>query len=88
MLWTIHSGHGWADLIDKVQCCHSMHALEPILNLSHNPLYHVQCNNLSAVLYFQYGWTALLWACDNSHADVVDFLLQHGADIDAQDVCC
>lgn len=36
----------------------------------------------------QYGWTALLWACDNKQADVaiVDNLLDHGADVNAEDV--
>ena len=73
-----------------------MHALEPILEPAYMYMYlyikmsqsniAVPCNNLSAILYFQYGWTALLWACDNSHADVVDYLLQHGPDVDAQDV--
>ena len=28
----------------------------------------------------------MMWACDNSHADVVDYLLEHGADVNMEDV--
>ena len=38
------------------------------------------------LLNLQYGWTPLLWACDKSHVDVVDYLLERGADIDVEDV--
>ena len=34
----------------------------------------------------QYRWTALLWACDKSDANMVGYLLERGADVDAQDV--
>lgn len=39
------------------------------------------------MIFFQYGWTALLYACDESLDDVVDYLLDTGADINAADVC-
>ena len=34
----------------------------------------------------QFQWTPLLWACENGHEDVVDYLLEHNADPNAQDV--
>ena len=30
------------------------------------------------------GWRALHWACNRSHRDVVDYLLDNGADIEAR----
>ncbi len=35
----------------------------------------------------QYGWTVLMWLCDNSDTEMVDYLLQRGAHVDAKDVC-
>ena len=40
---------------------------------------------LSGVL-LKYGWTALLWACDKSHEEVVEYLLEYGADVHSEDV--
>ena len=34
----------------------------------------------------QYGWTALMWACRKGHVDVVDYLLDRGANVHAEDV--
>ena len=34
----------------------------------------------------QYRWTALLWSCDGGHSDVVKYLVEHGADVNAEDV--
>ena len=31
------------------------------------------------------GWTALIYASIRGHADIVKLLLEHGADIEAQD---
>ena len=33
----------------------------------------------------QEGWTALVWAADEGHLDVVGLLLDRGADIEAKD---
>ena len=33
----------------------------------------------------QYGWTAMIFAADEGHVEVVDRLLAAGADKDAQD---
>lgn len=39
-----------------------------------------------AVSILQYGWTPLLWACERGHSEVVDYLLEHGAEVDIKDV--
>ena len=35
-------------------------------------------------LDFQDGWTALMWACDSGHTDVVQELIAGGAKVDLQ----
>ncbi len=40
------------------------------------------------VVVVQYGWTALLWTCDSGNSDMVDYLLEHGADANVCDVSC
>lgn len=40
----------------------------------------------STFFLIQYAWSALHWACDCGHTDIVDYLLDHRADADAQDV--
>ena len=42
-------------------------------------------NNLP-VFFVQYAWTALHWASDKGHLDVVDHLLNCGAEPNAEDV--
>ena len=40
-----------------------------------------------AYCVLQYGWTALLWACEKGHIDVVDCLLAHdNVDVNVCDV--
>ena len=31
-------------------------------------------------------WTALHWACKEGHSEIVDKLIDHGADVNAEDV--
>jgi len=38
------------------------------------------------VICFQHGWTPLLWACEKGHKHIVDYLLDHGANVDVEDV--
>ncbi len=33
-----------------------------------------------------FGWTAFLWACMKGHSEIVDKLIEHGADINFEDV--
>ena len=35
---------------------------------------------------WQDGWTALMYAAENGHSNVVETLLQHGASVDMQNV--
>ena len=53
---------------------------------------HQQCNTLymSCVLYYillpqtKYGATPLIIACSENHREVVEFLIDHGADVNLQ----
>ena len=33
----------------------------------------------------QFGWTALMWASNNGHLEVVDLLIRHGARVRRED---
>ncbi|KAF6770766.1 hypothetical protein AHF37_10503 [Paragonimus kellicotti] len=57
--------------------------------------YYVPCTDLGlATLFlncprlfsFQNGWTALHWAAQRCHADIVELLLDHGASRSAEDL--
>ena len=37
------------------------------------------------LIYLYLGWTSLIWAARFGHTDVVQLLLQHGANINAKD---
>ena len=43
--------------------------------ISHHMVYYIMCQN---------GWTSLMVASQNGHVEVVDKLLQHGANVDLQ----
>ena len=48
---------------------------------------HITLHNISDdVSYYQYGYTALHWAAQNGHIEVVRLLLDRGANIEARNV--
>ena len=51
---------------------------DPLLSfILHGPFANFYCN--------QDGYTAMMWAADNGHKDVVEYLVSQGADKDAKD---
>ena len=41
---------------------------------------------INLTVNWQDGWTALMYAAQNGHSNVVEMLLQHGASVDMQSV--
>ena len=57
----------------------------PLLQCLSSQCLHTAPALLHPVLDLQHGWTSLMYASDNGHADVVRLLLDAGASVDMAD---